>query len=277
MDPIDLEVIYARVDDQLTERAKAEFVADPETLVDHREADWTCGLCGHKNCRWEFRLRNDAGGRDHFTGSTCVIQYGLRVAGSATASEALALLNGAISAAQRRATRDAWRAAHPDHATRVALGRSLFRDTPPRPRDYAGLKPRWRQRYKAISAKYRAMLKFYNRHGYLTDSKTIDLYGPEGAVAQLQAMATEHSRAAGPPGLPRPPALPGSIEARWAQFLAANPIMSPYERDRVNRMRRYNDDPDTPRYPWQKDILNGIRANNTPLPTSSVDNSDLPF
>jgi hypothetical protein len=171
------ELIFALVDGPLGDRAKSEFHADTSTIIDHRSSDASCKLCGHKHIRWEFQLRNDAGGKDVWTGSTCIVQYGLRVDGEATSEDALARLNAAINAAKKKAYRDDWQKANPDHERHIRVLRDIY--DPVVNRRLGGLyglvKPLWKQRSSAIAPVLKAILKYYDKNKCLTQKRTKQL------------------------------------------------------------------------------------------------------
>ena len=174
----DDERIFAYVDADLAGRALAEYVADTESIIDHRAADATCRLCGQQHIRFEFTLRNTAGGRDHRTGSSCIIEYGLNVDGALTAEEARARLNGAITRAMRRAERDAWQEAHPDHAAemhRLSLAFKTCLALPDRAL-YRHLRPDWKRRAAELVKGLKPVVKFYTKEGFLTDLRTEQVY-----------------------------------------------------------------------------------------------------
>lgn len=194
----EIETIFALVDKDLADRAKDEFEADTSTIVDlvrsHApEEEQHCKLCGHEHIRWEFDLRNKAGGLTCKTGSVCIEEYGLNVDGEATAEAALAKLRAAISQAKRKAEREDWREEHPDHeadftfvrAFEPVLRRGLHYG------DWRGLKPFWRQRAKDVNRPLRAALKFYDRNGFLTELRTSKFYGEWGDLKKAREMDQE--------------------------------------------------------------------------------------
>jgi hypothetical protein len=175
----DIERVYAYVDGALANRAMAEFTADTNSLIDHRSCDAECRLCGQKHIRFEFLLRNGQGGRDVWTGSTCIEEYGLSVDGETTAEEALKLLRAAIGRAKRKAEREDWQAAHPDHVADFAdISRavSVVRTTP----SYSfktALPGNWWRTCKDFLRVGKAPLKFYSREEFLTELRTRQVYG----------------------------------------------------------------------------------------------------
>lgn len=103
-----LELLYAEFDERLEDRVKNEFEADPSYLNDLRIPIGTCPLCGHRGCRFIFRIVNLKGGRSVECGSECIITYGLSVKGAETAAHAKKLLEKAIRQAIRKAWVEEW-------------------------------------------------------------------------------------------------------------------------------------------------------------------------
>jgi hypothetical protein len=302
-----LEIVYGYVDADLAERAKAEYSADIESIVDHRSSDAMCLLCGHKHIRWEFTLRNGHGGRNHKTGSTCIEEYGLNVDGAATAEDALALLRGAIAAGKRRASRDAWQEEYPDHADRMAALTEAFRvirsnQYPPwRIRHYlpCGVDHFYRTAKKWLSAS-RSVLAYYNKNEFLTDKKTAQAFGAGGLIAKSTELmgwlksAEAAAVAAAAPGtavaLTPPSAAPvttkkwtrEAVVAWWSDLVTAHPfeLMTDHQARRVRYWQRINLNPDRLNADEQAliaEVKAGTSANKTAEPTGPVDNSDLPF
>lgn len=193
------ETIWGYVDDGLAEAASAEFVADTSSIIDHRGCNAVCRLCGQQHIRFEFLLRNvAAGGRELWTGSSCIEEWGLAVDGDGSAEDALARLRGAISKAKRKAEREDWQAAHPAHAAEMEEMRSLRVQIlkPVRFDLYRYLGAGWNKRVAAVVKVVKAALKFYDEQDFLTESKTAAVYGPRGALAAARALAAERSGAA---------------------------------------------------------------------------------
>jgi hypothetical protein len=174
----ELDTVYAHVDDDLAERAKAEFTADTASIVDHRGNDWTCSLCGHQGCRWEFTLENVAGGTSVKTGSHCIIEYALSVDGEISAEEALKRLRAAISRMKRAEEREKWQEANPCHVADMAMLKDAY-EYVRRPINvrslWSYLKAGWNRRVGPWQKKAKATLKYYNREGFLTQKRTDDL------------------------------------------------------------------------------------------------------
>jgi hypothetical protein len=189
----EIEAIYAHVDEDLGEQAKEEFQADTSTIIDHRDGDADCKLCGHRHIRWEFLLRNYAGGTDHWTGSTCIETYGINVDGETTAEAALAKLRSAIGEAKRKAEREDWQKAHPNHEDDMARVDAIYAVVRRRLRweEYKWVRPNWKNRSREQEILCKAILKYYRKHKYLTDKRTEQLYGPEGVLTVGTGMCNE--------------------------------------------------------------------------------------
>lgn len=233
--PVEQEQVYAMVDEDLADRAKEEFQADLESLVDHRHNEANCELCGHQHIRFEFALVNTAGGRSTMTGSTCIETYGLNVDGEATAEEALKALRRAIASAKRKADRDDWQKAHPTHEADIeALRRDFdvlrFNHQPMGL--YQFLNDGWNSRCKSMVGKIRTLLKYYDREGFLTDLRTGQLYsdgdGPGPYPKTAAAMVAELDNAR---------TKKEAIVDRWNRFIDACPKMEGWERRKVEYFR----------------------------------------
>lgn len=204
LDPSEMEIIFAHVNEELENEARSEFVADTRTAVDHRHEDWDCYLCGHRHIRWEFTIRNTKGGRPVKCGSTCIIEYGLNIDGEGVGESALQRLKDAINLLKRKAAMEDWQKEHPDHENELgklaSMMRWLDRHTNPwrqptadgRVVDLRGhLQPRWRLRcFKMVKA-IRAVVKYYRKNRYLTPKKTTDTYRAGGLLDRCKLMADE--------------------------------------------------------------------------------------
>lgn len=250
LSPRDAEAIYGLLTDDLVQAAKAEFAADTRTVIDverHRadahdfidnDGDTFCPLCGHKHIRWGFTLRNtvkhDTGcetGDDLLTGSSCVVQYGLRVDAETTAEAALAALNKAIGRLQRAAERDDWRAAHPNHAEDMQLleraesfvGKTWMNQIPVSVR--RSLPHPWGS-YRSDSHKKwaswaRAALKYYRSHGYLAETRAEQYDNGGLGTARLIVAQVEEAMTASP------------VVRYWQDWQAAHPGLTPREAELV--------------------------------------------
>lgn len=135
----ELESLYAYFDDAFTDKVKAEFEfgAGAGDVIVHSACEATCLLCGKGDSkdtgdnkdqiRFEFKLSNHAGGRDVWCGSTCIINFGLKVRGAQTAQEAKDLLGKAMRNALRLWKIRQWQAEHPDHEKIPALYEEMRR------------------------------------------------------------------------------------------------------------------------------------------------------
>lgn len=179
LEPVEIETIYTYVDDDLADRARAEFEADTRSIADHRHNPTNCKLCGHHPIRFEFLLRNTAGGRDVLTGSQCIIDYGINVDGSMTEDEALRALRAAIARAKQQAEREDWQAAHPDHGA-VMAHLADIRDRLVHATTWhlhRWLRPGWDERVRRAVASVNRILRSYERRGYLNPRHTEQVFG----------------------------------------------------------------------------------------------------
>lgn len=244
----DAEAIYGLVTEELVEAAKAEFAADTRTAIDldrHRgnapefiddDGDTHCPLCGHKHLRWGFTLRNTEKriksaeeGHDLLVGSSCVVQYGLRVDAEQTAEAALAALNAAIARLTRAAECEDWQAEHPDHAAELAIvaraesyvGKEWRNNVPyyARQRLPQNWGLWWSEDHRDFARWAKATVKHYAKNGYLTAPRTAQLY-ESGALATAQAIVAQVERA-----LAESP-----VFVYWQEWLERHPLISPQER-----------------------------------------------
>lgn len=298
---LEAEVIFTYVTGPAAEAALGEFFADTRTIHDitrdrgtadrayiDDDGDTHCPLCGHKHIRWGFVVRNDAGGKDFRCGSSCVIQYGLRVDGEATAEAALKKLNAAIAGMQQKATREDWQEQRPDHEDQMAIvaqaedivarcawkhPRQLPYKVRARMRDAWG---GWPDRvWKEWAKNARAAGKYYRKNAFLTAKRTawLDGGGLESAraiVAQYEASQMTRHR------------------AEWRRFFAMNPLMNAYKRGKLTGAMENDDDPAA--LPgWLRGLYDEVIAENSvTLPPPPVvglrpgfymgdDLTDLPF
>tara|TARA_Y100000034_G_scaffold65317_1_gene78967 strand:- start:98 stop:1096 length:999 start_codon:yes stop_codon:yes gene_type:complete len=271
LDRESVETIFAFVDDDLAANATSEYVADTQSITDWsrdpavREGDFvpTCRLCGHHHIRWDFILKNVAGGRDHNTGSTCIIEYGLSVDGDGTAEEALERLKGAISKAKRKADREDWEAAHPDADAAIKTIANALIDAETKPAGWSmwsALKPNWKTRAKSFAKVARAVTKYYAKHGFLTAQRTTQVWGPdgtqtedgiptEGLIVKALAIADEWALAV---------AVIEGYRQHWRDFIAAHSLTR-HEMWTLDYAVRWAQDPDDPS-PRTKDAVNAILA-----------------
>lgn len=278
----DAEAIYGLVNDDLVERAKAEFSADTTTVVDmdrhyadhpefvDEDGDTFCPLCGHKHVRWGFTLRNLANprpdareGSSLLTGSTCVVQYGLRVDGSTTAEAALAALNKAIAGLQRKAEREDWQAAHPDHVQDMAtlakaeqyIGPDWMRVIPWSAR--AELPRPWGSRNSAhhnLGKWLRATLKFYRANRFLTAARSEQCYESGALATATDIVAQVDAALASDP-----------VAAYWRDWLDRHPMLTPSERRMVEEIVAYGYTRSA-LYSWRITAIEAVEARHASLP-----------
>ncbi len=206
-----LALIYALVDADLADKAKAEFQADTRSIVDHWRDDCDCELCGHRHIRWEFTLRNTRGGSEVKTGSTCIIEYGLNVDGEATAELALAKLRKAINAGKKRATQSQWQEANPDHVAMMAkIREGLYHDQLPVRPGWPILRhcqSSWVRRVLRLQKAIGPITKYYEANEYLTPKKH-EAY--DEAIVVLTAMQAELAEAREKDTTPVPSSAPNA-------------------------------------------------------------------
>lgn len=193
IDPVTLEVLYAAFDDDFTKKVRDEFIFYPGkgSVRVHASAIGVCELCGkgdsketgdnRDHLRIEFQLKNIAGGKDTWCGSTCIVNFGLKVDGAATAEEAERLLGMSMRQAVRQFEIDAWRASnagHEDIPGEYQELRNLVTTAEHYTRDYFGemillnLDPEQLGRVvRDILRQMRVSSRFYQREGYLTPKK----------------------------------------------------------------------------------------------------------
>ena len=290
LDKLEVETIFAKVDSALTDKALDEFEADTSGIIDHYwkanperrdgDGDTYCRLCGHKHIRWEFPLRNVSGGedgKDTWTGSSCIEQYGLRVDGEATADAALQKLRSAIGRAKRVADADGWVKEHPDHEEIVAevaeasailqkLGRwwqipSHVRQELPRHFGRNGSDNAARKDSKATIA-------YHRKHGMLTSMRTNALWGSDGPGPLLKScrrIVAVWRRAHGVETADDAPIPRNPVRDSWDTFIADHPHMNDYQRRRVTffRDRCYAVED---LYSRNKDLIAEIKAQHTAPP-----------
>jgi hypothetical protein len=188
-----LEVLFANFDEEFTSKVRDEYTFYPGagSVQVHAAAVAICELCGKgdsketgdnkDHLRIEFQLTNTAGGTDTWCGSTCIINFGLKVDGAATAEEAERLLGMSMRQAVRQFQINAWRAEHPDHTDIPEHYRQLRTQTVMAEgfcRDYfgelllIGLEPDKLQRImRNVVRPMKTSSNFYAREGYLTPKK----------------------------------------------------------------------------------------------------------
>ena len=169
------------------------------------------------------------------TGSRCIETYGINVDGEGTAEEALSALRGAISKMKRKADMEDWQKAHPDHAQSMAqlVEENKILRTHRNPFWlYRFLDPGWKKRCADLRSIQRASIKYYRREGFLTPTRTAQVFGTQGALGH--PMYKELERAG---------ARRQKLTRRWAGFIAKNPRMEMWQRIRVDTWLKRAIDP----------------------------------
>lgn len=298
--PLEAEVIFTFVTQETADAAVREFYADTTTIHDlgrdaatadgeyiDDDGDTHCPLCGYKHIRWGFVVRNDEGGRLFRCGSSCVIQYGLRVDGEATAEAALKKLNAAIARLQHKANREDWQAEHPDHVAEMAIVAKAerligaARNLPWKIRKALMVDGQyWDVHFKGWATAARATAKYYKKHGFLTALRTEWLYA-DGGLSSARRIVHDYEQATSAPE-------GGRYAAAWKVWFALNPLMNAYQRAKLTRSMEYGDNPDS--LPdWLAGLKREVEARNrVTLPPPPVvglrdgyymadDLTDLPF
>lgn len=191
-----LENVYGFLDNAITEKVLAEFRFIPRigNVRDLGGCVGVCALCGkgdskdeggnEDHLRYEFKLTNQAGGEDVWTGSTCIVNHHLKVDGAANSEEAKAILTKALRQHIALWKQEAWRAEHGDHVD-IPEQWSRFRFLP-RQLDPWGLFGRYDVELSVVGIKrdelkhaahrlfrpFRSATRFYERKSFLSPSKT---------------------------------------------------------------------------------------------------------
>jgi hypothetical protein len=110
LEQTDQEILFAEFDDEMEEKIKSEFIADASYVIDLKHANGVCPLCGHKGCRYIFRITNTVNGKTIECGSECIITHGLCVKGAETAEHARKALETTIRRHIRALKIEAWHA-----------------------------------------------------------------------------------------------------------------------------------------------------------------------
>lgn len=162
------EALFAELDEELEQRIKEQFVADPTYLLDLGPAMGTCPLCGHVGCRYIFRITNTLNGKSIECGSECIVTHGLCVKGAETAEHARKALETTIRRHIRKLKIEAW---HKETGFDRVLFQKLEeglvgifgnRSLPWKVRNSA----RYKFRYDLPK-----LVKFYDRNGWLNTGK----------------------------------------------------------------------------------------------------------
>lgn len=254
------EILYTHLDNDLCAAALSEW--DVET---HRMRDWgfpfwrsdykewwdgqtrkvDCRLCGHRDNRYEFPLVNVKNNEEIWTGSTCIVKYGVTVDGEACAEEALGKLRAIMGKSKKAQTRHEWRAAHPDSDAVIAkIEEALpvcnaqyitWRIKKACDDDGTQILPWNFDSQRRLLGKWaRATVKYYKKNGYLTPQRTDDIYVstgkksvPNGAMARTAAEIREsYDRAKECSGGKH-------IREFWENFIAEHPHMTTDQKDRI--------------------------------------------
>lgn len=191
----DLEVLYAHFDDKFMDRVKSEFMFIPHrgAIRDNGASNAICNLCGkgdskdtddnEDHIRYEFLLTNVSGGKDVWCGSTCIINYGLKVKGAETSAEAKKLLEKSLREHKRQWEVEEWQSENGDHAN-IPNQYKEFRKVPYMMRlhgelfdnfgelqlagfDMDNIRGGSEETWKA----FRTASRFYQRSGFLTEKK----------------------------------------------------------------------------------------------------------
>lgn len=191
----DLEIIYGYFDDKFMRKVKREFAFIPRrgAIRDNQGTVAICNLCGkgdskdtddnEDHIRYEFCLTNLKGGKDVWCGSTCIINYGLKVQGAKTSKQAKRLLEKSLREHKRQWEIEEWQAEHGDHE-KIPEQYQSFRRMPYTLRMHGVLYDSFGELQLAgfdvdatrISTEstwkeFRSSSRFYQRHGFLTDKK----------------------------------------------------------------------------------------------------------
>ena len=254
----DHETLYAALDNDTTATILLEWEVDTDTIRDwghpfaqdgsfepwytggDREVD--CELCGHQHNRWEFLASNRVNGRTCWMGSTCVEKYKFVVDGEATAEASLGRLRGAVNRAKRAQTRAEWRAAHPTAddviatitgSVQPALRRMSYRQGRLHNIHVKG----WVREMRGFVSRVKAATAYYQKHGYLTDKRTAEVYGPllamAGRIVKTWAAVDDVTTRNGSGGV---------LQLWWDAWIAQHDaVLSADERALADRKSRYGD------------------------------------
>ena len=290
LSPADAETLYSEVDNGLVGRALAEWSVDTSRMRDWCFPEWRpdytdwwdgstrrcdCALCGHKDNRYEFPLVNSANGREIWTGSTCIVKYGVVVDGDGCAESALKRLREAMGRSKRAQSRHEWREAYPDHAEDMA---TIERALPIANRKYVPwrlwsakedgvviLPPNYDSQRRVFGKWARAAVKYYTKHGFLTAKRTEDLYMivdgkpvPGAMVERARSIVALWERA-----IANDPEEQRKKKAKefWTAFIRDNPRMNDYQRSRVDYWARRGYAPED-LYSRNKALMEEIRSAN---------------
>lgn len=162
------EVLFAEFDDEMEQRIKDQFIADPSYLIDLKHSMGVCPLCGHVGCRYLFRIKNTLNGNTIECGSECIITHGLCVKGAETAEHARKALEATIRRHIKKLKIEAW---HEDMGFNDGLFNTLANGL--ESIAYETSFP-WKVRNSArckVRYDLPKLVKFYERNGWLNTEK----------------------------------------------------------------------------------------------------------
>lgn len=168
-----LEAIYAEFDDALEAKIRGEFQADPNFLIDLGHDHGICPLCSHPDCRFIFRLVNNAGGKEINCGSRCIITYGISVKGAETAEQAKKLLEVAIRNAIKKVKIAEWHEKTGFKAEWIEQVISALREIKEERNSVGNYKWNYakRQEIKSLIGYGYKLQAFYGTHNWLSKGK----------------------------------------------------------------------------------------------------------
>lgn len=200
----DLELIYGNWCREFEDAVAGEWEADPDSIVDRGpSARDTCKLCAHNPIRFEFRLRNRMNGNEVWTGSVCIVEYGVNVRGAGTEAEARKLLLGAVDAARVVWECREWQDANPGADEQIEDACAFFGSAvAAAPFGVAGPLVARLRRGDLV---YQALARQIAKRGYLTERRTREWAEWRGAIAGIRgdveaALADARERSSAPGG-----------------------------------------------------------------------------
>jgi len=282
---IQLESLYAHLDSGLIAEALSEW-----NVESHRMRDWgypfwrddhldwwdgecrkvDCKLCGHKNNRYEFPILNEKNGKEIWTGSTCIVKYGVTVDGDACSENALKLLNKMKGKSKAAQTRHEWREAHPSADEAMDVVRKMARLAGRKYLDRrvrSHLPNEYNKRRKGFAIWAKAAVKFYDKKEYLTTQRTEQLFEADfdGDTSECRPgqmwrtaiwLQKEWDRAYESSGLK-------GVHVHWDKFIADHPNMSDSERYRICQFKSYGYTEDD-LYGYNREMLRRIEEAHRP-------------
>ena len=208
----DLETLYGYFDDKFMNQVKSEFVFIPHhgAIRDNHDRVAICCLCGkgdskdtddnEDHIRFEFLLTNTVGGTDVWCGSTCIINYGLKVQGAKTGEEAKRLLEKSLREHKRVWMIEEWQSQNGDHA-QIPNQYQEFRRVPYTLRMHGVLYDNFgelqlagfdmeaaRNAAEDTWKEFRSASRFYQRNGFLTDKKMVSWVNAKDLLKQVSEM-----------------------------------------------------------------------------------------